>query len=204
MRLSTLDILPTVLLASVVTALQLPDIQPFLAALPDVFQNYLATPIQNTTAQELLKRQSSNSCPNGFNSCANLGAAGLCCMSNAVCSADNAGHVACCPSRAVCTGTIGGVITAGTINGNGGLVGGATGVGQTVTTSFQLAGTTTNGGGLVQATAPPTTNPGVATGNGGFIIDGGNTVAVPAGGVRRAEIPGIVAAIIYLLEFLPL
>jgi hypothetical protein len=188
MRLSALHILPATLLVSVATAIQLPDLQPFLAALPDVFQDYLPNPIQNATAQDLMKRQNSNSCPNGFDSCAALGAPGLCCMSNAVCSPDNAGNVACCPTRAVCTGTIGGVITAGTMNGDGGLVGGATG-GPTVTTSFQYAGTTNYNGGLVQATENPTTA--VATGNGGFIVDGGSTVAIPGAGMRRAEIVSI-------------
>jgi hypothetical protein len=179
------------LLAGVVTAIQLPDLQPFLAALPDVFQDYFADSFQNSTAKDLLKRQYSNTCPTGFNSCANLGAPGLCCMTNAVCSADFAGNVACCPSRAVCTGTIGGVITAGTMNGNGGMVGGATGTGPPPTTSFQYAGTP-SGDGLVQATAPVTvaSGGGVATGN-GFIIDGGSTVAVPAAGMRRAEIVSV-------------
>lgn len=97
-----------------------PFIQPILDILP---QSYT-----NATAQhELLKRQYSNTCPTGYNNCANMGAAGLCCNPSAVCSADYAGNVACCPTGAACTGTISGVITAGTVDNSGALVGATAG-----------------------------------------------------------------------------
>lgn len=79
-------------------------------------------------ANELLKRQTG--CASGYGSCSNLGAPGLCCKSNSVCSADSAGHVACCPINAACTGTIAGVIGAS--------------VTATSTVSFVFASTTTN------------------------------------------------------------
>ncbi|OAX77387.1 hypothetical protein ACJ72_08317, partial [Emergomyces africanus] len=50
----------------------------------------------------IAKRQSN--CPDGFNSCALLGAAEACCQPNAVCSRDDANIIACCPSGAACTG----------------------------------------------------------------------------------------------------
>ncbi|KGY15893.1 hypothetical protein PABG_11139 [Paracoccidioides brasiliensis Pb03] len=55
-------------------------------------------------AVALERRQ--NQCPAGFNSCALLGAAGACCQSNAVCSRDDANHIACCPSGSMCTGKL--------------------------------------------------------------------------------------------------
>ncbi|KAL6169070.1 hypothetical protein ACJQWK_05430 [Exserohilum turcicum] len=55
---------------------------------------------------ELLKRQG-NACANNYFNCAGLGAPGLCCPRTAVCSADQAGHVACCPQGAACTGALG-------------------------------------------------------------------------------------------------
>jgi len=61
-------------------------------------------------AEGLLKRQFG--CATGYNACAAIGAPGLCCGSNSVCSADAAGHVACCPLNAACTGTIGGGVQA--------------------------------------------------------------------------------------------
>ena len=213
-------VLSTALIASVATAIQLPDLQPFLAALPEVLQDLIPQSLQNETAHELLKRQSSG-CPNSFKSCSNLGAPSLCCMSNAVCSADNAGHVACCPSGAVCTGTIGGVITAGTLNSNGALAtatsnNGLATTGATTTTSFQMyTSATSNSNGLVQASAT-----GDVT-NSGFVIAGSSTVAtVGSDGMRRAEIVSLVQAsiktctnqeqpliargIIRMLELLPL
>ncbi|KAH9845471.1 hypothetical protein Tdes44962_MAKER06597 [Teratosphaeria destructans] len=105
------------LLASTATAFSLPELQPFFDALPISLQDYIPTTIPNNTIVEdethqLLKR--STSCPNGFKSCSNLGAANLCCVSQAVCSADYAGNVACCPSGAACTGSVSGIVTAGT------------------------------------------------------------------------------------------
>ncbi|EME87999.1 uncharacterized protein MYCFIDRAFT_192272 [Pseudocercospora fijiensis CIRAD86] len=208
-------LLPAALLASLTSALQLPDLQSFVQALPNALQDLLPEPLHNGTAHELLKRQYSNTCPEDFKSCANLGASNLCCHSKAVCSADYAGHVACCPSGAACTGTIGGVITAGTLNSNGAIVGGGaaatgttgnagvleTNTAQTTTTSFQFASSTTNG--LVMATTPSTVA--LATNNnGGFIVDGTSTVANPNAGARIAEVPFLVQAVIRILERLPL
>lgn len=181
-----LHLLPACLVASIATALQLPDFQPFLQALPDVLQDLVPQSLQNGTAHELLKRQS-NGCPDSFRSCANLGAPSLCCMSNAVCSADFAGHVACCPSGAACTGTIGGIITGGTLNSNGAPAtstapGGFATTSAATTTSFEVF-TSSVSNGLVIATA---------TGNGqnnGFVIAESSIVATPgSAGTRNAEI----------------
>lgn len=186
-------VLSTTLIASLATAIQLPDLQPFLAALPNVLQDLIPQSLQNETAHQLLKRQSSG-CPNNFRSCANLGAPSLCCLSNAVCSADSAGHVACCPSGAACTGTIAGVITAGTLNSNGALVTGTSSNGlattsATTTTSFQMY-TSSASNGLILATST-----GDAATNSGFVIAGSSTVATPgSGGMRRVEIVSLLQA----------
>ncbi|EMF16753.1 uncharacterized protein SEPMUDRAFT_129635 [Sphaerulina musiva SO2202] len=199
-------LLSTILIASVAAAIQLPDLQPFLAALPNVLQDLASSQtLQNETAHELLKRQS-NGCPNNFRSCSNLGAPSLCCISNAVCSADTAGHVACCPSGAACTGTIAGVITAGTVNSNGALVTGttsgalaATGLTTPTTTSLQMY-TTSASNGLVLASSTTDT-----AGDGGFIVAGTSTVATPgSAAMRNAEIPLIAKCILRLLDLLPL
>jgi hypothetical protein len=91
-------------------------------------------------AGELLKRQSG--CASGYNACAGIGAPGLCCGSDSVCSADAAGHVACCPLNAACTGTIGGGVQA-TVTAT-----------TTTSNSFVFATTTTTGdGGFYVGTA---------------------------------------------------
>ena len=185
MRNAAFCLLPTSLLFSLATSLQLPQLQPFFSALPQTLQEYLPQTIQNDTVHDILKRQDSSGCPNGFNSCENLGAPNLCCMSSAKCAADFAGHVACCPTGAVCTGTIGGVIYSGTVDGAGGVVGGATVTGSSsgvavaspTTTSFQFA-STTEGNGMVVASAS----------GGGFIIAGSSTVASPAGAARGVQV----------------
>lgn len=215
MRCSAFHLLPASLLFSVATSIQLPDLQPFLSALPNILQDYIPQNLQNGTAHDLLKRQYSNTCPDGFDSCANLGAAQLCCMSGSVCSADFAGAVACCPSGAACTGTISGIITSGTIDAsNGGVVGGggaatgtsdnggaiATASATTTSFSFYNSAATTSNNGLVMATTQATvaTGDGGTTGN-GFIVDGSSTVATPGAGVRRAEIVSILPS--QLVEF---
>ncbi|KAM3419310.1 hypothetical protein BST61_g5245 [Cercospora zeina] len=196
-----LHLLPACLIASIATAIQLPDFQPFLAALPDVLQDLVPQSLQNGTAHELLKRQS-NGCPDRFRSCANLGAPSLCCMSNAVCSADYAGHVACCPSGAACTGTIGGIITGGTLNSNGAPAtstapGDFATTGPATTTSFEVF-TSSVSNGLVIATATEG-----GQNNGGFVIAGSSVVATPgSAGTRNAEIPLIARAVVYVLELL--
>jgi hypothetical protein len=88
----------------------LADFEPALEQLPTTVYN--ATEISPAEGSlELLKRQNSNGCASNYFGCANLGVPGLCCPRTAVCSADQAGHVACCPQGAACTGSIG-VITA--------------------------------------------------------------------------------------------
>ena len=218
------------LVATHTTAFQLPDIQSFVSALSITLEDYLSPALlSNETATEevrkhdLRKRQFSNTCPQNFANCANLGAPGLCCADDAICSADSAGHVACCPSGAACSGTIGGVITQGTVNSIGSLISGTAATG---TSSFVNAATTT-GGGLVIATTPTATsqtagqyNP--STSGNGFVIDGTSTVATPGAAVRGAQIvslklsgsllwllltsckPLVARAILRVLEYLPI
>ena len=196
MRLRLLYLLP----ATLVSALQLPnlqDIQSFVSAFSISLEDYIPPSFlsnstdSSTTAHDLLRRQFSNTCPTDFHPCNNLGAPGLCCASAAVCSADANGNVACCPTGAVCTGAITGVITGGTVNSDGSLIGGGrTGTG---TSSFVFAGSTTTQG-LVPASVPSTVSSqqlgsGTATRTGGgFIIDGTSTVASPGAGVRGADV----------------
>lgn len=198
MRHATLLAIPTAII-SIATAFQLPNLEPFLAALPISLSDYIPDSLTNQTAHhDLLKRQYSNTCPTNFNSCTNLGAPGLCCAAAAVCSADAAGNVACCPSGAACSGTIGGYITAGTVNSDGALVGVATtgsdtsglvGASASSTTSFQAASTTSSGGLILASTqaTTATTDESTATGS-AFVLDGGSTVATPGAGMRAAQI----------------
>ncbi|KAF2656627.1 hypothetical protein K491DRAFT_715219 [Lophiostoma macrostomum CBS 122681] len=84
-------------------------------ALPDSFADFvepllLADPAQDNSTLpdggfELVKRQGTT-CASGYAACATVGAPGLCCRTNQVCSADGANHVACCPLGSACTGTI--------------------------------------------------------------------------------------------------
>ena len=182
-------LLPPALLVTLTLAIELPPLQPFLSAigLPVTLQDYLQ-PISSTNTDtqpepehDLLKRQFDNSCPDNFNSCGNLGAPGLCCAEAARCAADDAGNVACCPSGAACSGTIGGVITQGTVNSMGSVIGGGGGGGTASTTSFVVAGSTT-GQGLVPASTQQTGS--------GFIVNSGTTVATVGAGVRGAEVSG--------------
>jgi len=183
--------------AAVTSALQLPNLQPFLSAIPISLSDYIPQLEPNTSAIELephenLKRQNSNSCPSSYNNCGNLGATGLCCSRNAVCSADYAGHVACCPTGAACTGSItsvaaggaGSTVTGSTSSSSGlyGLAGGST------STTSALQTSTTNG--LVLASTQTTGGSGqsASTNSGGFIVDGQSTVATPGAAVRAAEL----------------
>ena len=118
------------------------------SATPNLFAAFLEPQLEETITEgndtapqnEVVKRQS-NGCVSGYDSCANLGAAGLCCRSDSVCSADAAGHVACCPLNAACTGTIGGVgVTATT----------------TSTIPFVFASTTTTSGSFYFGTSTAT------------------------------------------------
>lgn len=181
---------------SLATAFEIPQIQSFLSAISNNFDDFLpALSISNETAQEqaqqldLRKRQYSNTCPKHFSNCDNLGAPSLCCANGAVCSADAAGHVACCPIGAACTGTIGGVITAGTVNSIGSLMSQTA----TITTTGSFVPVTTSNG-LVVATSPTAAvtqtagqyNP--STSGRGFVVDGTSTVATPGAAVRGAQI----------------
>jgi hypothetical protein len=182
----------TALCAASVSALQLPDLQPFLSAIPISISDYLQPttdrvqpqgehltsekkPSQQQTQHNLFRRQTDDTCPSSYNNCANIGAPGLCCSPSARCSADAAGHVACCPRGAACTGTIGAIIT-----------GGSTGSGTTTATE------TGNSGLLVTASTTRSTmstddgNGGVRT-DGGFVLDGTQTVATPGAGFRGAR-----------------
>ncbi|KAI6827176.1 hypothetical protein KC340_g8627 [Hortaea werneckii] len=217
----TTAIVAAAVLATSTHALRLPtiDLQPFLSALPISLHDYIPSNLSNQTVQhELLRRQSDN-CPNDFRNCANLGAPGVCCASNAVCSADFAGNVACCPSGAACSGRISSVVTEGTVNSNGAVVGGAgaaaatTGTDNsdglasaTTTTDFQTP-TSTNAGGLVAATTDDSntavTDDGSQGTNTNFVANGGTIVATPAAGVRRADIPLPARALIQALHYLP-
>ncbi|KAL1953637.1 hypothetical protein VTO42DRAFT_2423 [Malbranchea cinnamomea] len=67
------------------------DISPFHTAL-------------SNEIEELVKRQ--NGCPDGYNSCALLGARDACCQPDTICSRDAANNIACCPSGAECTGIV--------------------------------------------------------------------------------------------------
>jgi len=127
--LATLFLLPTIALAT----------PSFIADFIEPQLESPATLDNNTIAEEgleLVKRQTG--CASGYAACSNLGASGLCCRTNQVCSADSAGHVACCPLNAACTGTIGGVV-------------GATTVSQTSTIAF--VGATTSQNGVIISTA---------------------------------------------------
>ncbi|KAI7257371.1 hypothetical protein KC345_g10803 [Hortaea werneckii] len=216
-------IVAAAVLATSTHALRLPtiDLQPFLSALPISIHDYIPSTLSNQTAQhELLRRQSDN-CPNDFRNCANLGAPGVCCASNAVCSADFAGNVACCPSGAACSGRISSIVTEGTVNSNGVLVGaggaatattgtddsdGLAASTATMTTEFQNP-TSTTGGGLVAASTDDSNTAVTDDGSQGsttnFVANGGTTVATPAAGVRRADIPLPARALIQALHYLP-
>lgn len=177
-RIPTVLVLAQVVLGTLSTAA---TFSPFLPAL-----NPLEVILSNETIHKLHKRQDSTACPNNYDSCSNLGAASLCCVDTAVCSADYAGNVACCPTGAACTGTIGGIITAGTIAaGSSGVAASTSGAALvTTTTTAGLVETTSSGAtstsnnGLVLASTTGTTDAATS----GFIIAGTSTVATLASG----------------------
>src|ERR1700753_3106592 len=87
----------------------------FAIASPNIFapfieplvNNFLGIGNETATRLNELQRRQGTDCPDGYgNNCAVLGAAGLCCPDDAICSADSAGNVACCQSGAACTGSI--------------------------------------------------------------------------------------------------
>jgi hypothetical protein len=176
------------LYAATVTALQLPNLQPFLSAIPIAISDYFPPAVDHAAAQrveqsppsqksqqqlhELFRRQDSDTCPSGYNNCENIGAPGLCCSPSARCSADAAGHVACCPRGAACTGTIGGVVAGGSTSSGSG-VASATSSGVVSSGLLVPASTTQSATGL--------------TTQGGFVLDGTETVATPGAGMRGAQ-----------------
>ncbi|KAM0723038.1 hypothetical protein Q7P37_001237 [Cladosporium fusiforme] len=197
--------------ATITTALQLPNLQPFLSAIPISISDYLpsapqqapshdqykSSPAQTTQRHhELFRRQDSDTCPSGYNNCENIGAPGLCCSPSARCSADAAGHVACCRLGAACTGSIAGAATAGSTDSDGG-----------------FAEATSSGGGDsgLLVTASTTQGP-QATGDGddnlvtsgGFVMDGTQTVATPGVGARGVQPPLLARAVLRVLEHLPI
>lgn len=187
--------------ASITSALQLPNIQPFLSAIPISISDYYISSTPQEAAQQapsphsqqqnsppqpqttprphnnLFRRQSDDTCPSGYNNCSNIGAPGLCCSPSARCQADNAGHVACCPLGAACTGSIGGAATAGSTDSSGG-----------------FAEATSSGAGdsglLVTASTsqePQETGDDNLRTSGGFVMDGTQTVATPGVGARGVQ-----------------
>jgi hypothetical protein len=176
------------LYATTVTALQLPNLQPFLSAIPITFSDYFPPTVDHANVQrveqsppsqksqqqlhELFRRQDSDTCPSGYNNCSNIGAPGLCCSPSARCSADAAGHVACCPRGAACTGTIGSIATT-TGSGSG-------------TSSVTSSGTASSGLLVPASTTQSATATGLTT-TGGFVLDGTETVATPGAGMRGAQ-----------------
>ncbi|KAL1586915.1 hypothetical protein WHR41_04216 [Cladosporium halotolerans] len=195
--------------AVLASALQLPNLQPFFAALPisiadyipptpgheispEQNQAYLPEPQQNP--ENIFRRQDSDTCPSGYNSCGNIGAPDLCCSPSARCSADMAGHVACCPQGAACTGTIGGAATAGSTGSDGGFAAAtSSGASSGLLVSASTTGTAATGSG----------DDNLQT-SGGFVLDGGQTVATPGAGARGAQPPFLARAVLRLLEQIPL
>jgi hypothetical protein len=154
--------LPIALLLSTVAAQSQKDVfSPFV-------QPFVDDSFDNSTRPELelLKRQSG--CPSNYFSCSYLGAAGLCCKNNSLCSADNVGHVACCPQGAVCTGTLGG-----------------TGVGAAATFASASASTTV---GFVQATTTAAATIGTAT-TSGLLFVGATGGSQTSGASSRSYVP---------------
>ncbi|PSK55315.1 Dihydrolipoyllysine-residue acetyltransferase [Elsinoe australis] len=150
---------------------------------------------------DLEKRQTvSSGCPNGYSSCAGIGAAQVCCGNNAICTADNAGYVACCPVGAVCTGTVTGVITSGTIPPGGSASTARTTnvlTGSTSATTTGLFSSATSNNGLIVASGSVT----ASASNGGFIISGGQTVASPAGANKGAQVPWVAEMILAIIQW---
>lgn len=155
-------LLPTIVISSIPFS---KEFSPFYPALGSDSLSELLPPSSNTTiddsdaAQIELRKRQSNACPSSYINCNGIGAPGLCCAGNSVCSADYAGHVACCPTRAACTGTIGGAGAAATAT-------------TTNTQSFVLAST---------ATTAATVTGQAITSNGVIIVGGSSTAAFVAG-----------------------
>lgn len=197
---SSMRFVALLIAATIVTAFQIPrlDLQPFFSALPLGLSDYIPTlaNLTNNPPHDLLRRQYSNTCPTDFNSCSNLGAVNLCCAPHAVCSADFAGNVACCPSGSACSGTIAGIITVGTVNSNGDLVGATATTGNGVVVGGAATTTATTTAGLVaastQTTAADTGTTDTAVSGSAFIVGGtAGVVATPAAAIRAAQIVSV-------------
>ena len=96
----------------VVSVFAIPE-APFSTFVTPLIQHFLGIENGNDTsaAAGLRKRQDvdvdiGDNCPEDYNPCIGLGAAGLCCSNDAQCALDNAGRVACCPIGAACTGIV--------------------------------------------------------------------------------------------------
>lgn len=113
-------------------------------ATPNLVADFLlaeaAVQSNDTMAEEGLELVKRQDCDDRYNPCSGLGAPGLCCPDNTVCSADAAGNVACCPKNVMCTGTIQGVGGGATITGSQTQTVGSA----TSTASFISASTTQN------------------------------------------------------------
>ncbi|RDW94117.1 uncharacterized protein DSM5745_01439 [Aspergillus mulundensis] len=74
-----------------------------------------ASPETNRRAYDILQllNKRDGNCPGGYSPCDNLDNSGICCRTDAICTSDDANHIACCPSGASCTGTLGGGSTSG-------------------------------------------------------------------------------------------
>jgi hypothetical protein len=134
------------------------------------------------------------SCPTGYKNCANIGAPGLCCANSAVCSPDQAGHVACCPSGAACTGSISSIITGGVVAAGGSAVSTTTtaAASQPLTASGSSSpSTATSGNGLIVASghgSPTTTAAATDSTEGGFVLVGTSTAAtLGSSGMRNVQ-----------------
>lgn len=160
---------------------------PFLSAitLPISLDDYFPpTFTQNETAKaeqrkhiDLLKRQN-NACPTDFHACTNLNAPNLCCADAAICQPDDNGRVACCPSSSSCTGSVSGVITAGTVNTIGSLVGGASATASTSNGNGGGGGAVTSNGVVISSNSQTSTAQSAS---------GSSFVVAGSGSARRAE-----------------
>jgi len=175
-------------LLSILTATSVALEIPFVRALslPISIDDYIPPtyqsnrPVDYHLERDLRRRDSSDSCPANFHSCANIDAPGVCCADAAVCRNDGNGQVACCPSGAVCTGIVRGTITAGTVNTVGSIIGGTTrGSSPARTTAI-----TSNSAGVIISSNSRSAGTQVASSS-GFVLNGGNS---GSGAMIRAEV----------------
>jgi len=95
--------------------------EPFLTPFSDQALDSPTMPDSNVVGiigeeeMQLEKRQAATACPSSYYNCANIGAGNVCCANSQACALDNSGQAACCPYGSVCTGTVGGVVTGGSV-----------------------------------------------------------------------------------------